>query len=110
MSPLGSPPAPRCATVPGATMTRQPHPDPPAGPADGPEGSSVSASADPTPDRLLSSVEDERDRRWLTGDRRPAEQYLAAHPSLAADPERALQLVYGEYLLRERLGEAPPAD
>src|SRR5438067_9636850 len=105
-------PAVRRVSVPGATMTRQPRNEPPtpAAPADRPEGSSASAADDPTPDRLLSSVEDDRDRRWQAGDRRPAEAYLAAHPPLAADPECVLQLAYGEYLFRERLGEAPSAE
>jgi serine/threonine protein kinase len=36
-----------------------------------------------------------------------AEAYLDREPSLAADPERALEVVYNEVLLREGLGEAP---
>src|SRR5262245_50728839 len=45
--------------------------------------------------------------RWLAGDRVPAEVYLTAEPSLGADPERALELIYHEFLVREELGERP---
>jgi WD40 repeat protein/tRNA A-37 threonylcarbamoyl transferase component Bud32 len=47
--------------------------------------------------------------RWRAGDRVPAENYLAHHPSLAGDDEAAFELVYGEFLVRESLGERPPA-
>jgi serine/threonine protein kinase/WD40 repeat protein len=46
-------------------------------------------------------------QRWEGGERVPAEVYLQMCPALAADPECALELIYGEYLLREALGEAP---
>jgi hypothetical protein len=46
-------------------------------------------------------------QRWHAGERLPAEDYLARHPAVAADPEAALLLVYGEFLLREECGEAP---
>jgi serine/threonine-protein kinase len=49
----------------------------------------------------------EQARRWRQGDRAPAEEYLARHPALAADPEYALEVVYGELLLREEQGERP---
>src|SRR5579871_3174107 len=49
----------------------------------------------------------EQARRWRQGDRAPAEEYLARRPELAADPEYALEVVYGELLLREELGERP---
>jgi tRNA A-37 threonylcarbamoyl transferase component Bud32 len=52
----------------------------------------------------------EQARRWREGDRTPAEEYLARHPELAADPESALEVVYGELLLREEQGECPGAD
>jgi hypothetical protein len=46
-------------------------------------------------------------QRWQQGERVPAEAYLQHHPVLQAEAERALELVYGEFLLREELGEAP---
>jgi serine/threonine-protein kinase len=49
-------------------------------------------------------------QRWRGGDRVPAERYLETCRVLTTDPERGLVLVYGEYLLREELGEAPTLD
>jgi WD40 repeat protein/tRNA A-37 threonylcarbamoyl transferase component Bud32 len=46
-------------------------------------------------------------QRWHAGERVPAEQYLDRYPALQATPELALDLVYGEFLVREELGEAP---
>src|ERR1700689_2362267 len=46
-------------------------------------------------------------QRWQHGERVPAEAYLQQYPALEADAERALELVHGEFLLREELGEAP---
>jgi WD40 repeat protein len=37
----------------------------------------------------------------------PAESYLDAFPSVRDDPERAVDVVFAEYLLREQLGESP---
>jgi hypothetical protein len=42
--------------------------------------------------------------RWQTGGPMPAEAYRAMHPALPGDLEKALELVYGEFLLREGLG------
>ncbi len=52
----------------------------------------------------------EQARRWRAGDRAPAEEYLARHPELGADAEYALEVVYGEVLLREEQGEAAPVE
>jgi serine/threonine-protein kinase len=46
-------------------------------------------------------------QRWHAGERPEAEDYLRRYPALAADPELALEVVYGEFLVREDLGEAP---
>jgi serine/threonine-protein kinase len=46
-------------------------------------------------------------QRWQAGRGVPAEQYLARHPALRADPEAALDLIFHEFLLRERAGERP---
>jgi WD40 repeat protein/tRNA A-37 threonylcarbamoyl transferase component Bud32 len=51
---------------------------------------------------------DQRER-WRRGKPLPAETYLEWCPALADDQERALELVYGEYVLREELGQAPAA-
>jgi WD40 repeat protein len=60
----------------------------------------------PPPEELLPEIEAERERRWSEGARVPVEEYFRAHPALA-EGELALRLVYGEFLLRERAGEAP---
>jgi hypothetical protein len=52
----------------------------------------------------------EQARRWRAGDRAPAEDYLARHPELNANAEYALEVVYGELLLREEQGETPRAE
>jgi serine/threonine protein kinase/WD40 repeat protein len=49
-------------------------------------------------------------QRWQSGERVPAENYLQRFADLQVDAERALELIYGEYLLREEMGEAPPAE
>jgi hypothetical protein len=49
---------------------------------------------------------DQRER-WQLGERIAAEVYVGEHPQLRADQEAALELVYGEFLLREECGEAP---
>jgi serine/threonine protein kinase/formylglycine-generating enzyme required for sulfatase activity len=49
--------------------------------------------------------------RWHAGERLWVEDYFARHPAVGADPEAALVLVYGEFLLREERGEQPsPAE
>jgi WD40 repeat protein len=44
---------------------------------------------------------------WQRGERVRAEAYLGKYAALRQDRERALELVYGEFLLREERGEAP---
>jgi WD40 repeat protein len=46
-------------------------------------------------------------QRWQRGERVPVSIYLEKYPALQHDAECALLLVYGEFLLREELGEAP---
>jgi serine/threonine-protein kinase len=52
----------------------------------------------------------EQARRWRNDDRAPAEEYLARHPELNAHSEYALEVVYGEVLLREEDGETPQVE
>src|SRR5262245_18727063 len=49
----------------------------------------------------------DQEQRWAAGERVPAEAYLAALPKVAADPEHALVLIYGEVLSRSARGETP---
>ena len=60
-------------------------------------------------DRLDPVVAELR-RRWAEGDRVRVEQLLASHQALDNDPDRILDLIYAEVLLRERAGEQPGAD
>jgi serine/threonine protein kinase/tetratricopeptide (TPR) repeat protein len=48
-------------------------------------------------------------QRWQAGERVPAESYLREYGTVAGDPEAALDVVYGEFLVREDLGERPAA-
>jgi tetratricopeptide (TPR) repeat protein len=54
----------------------------------------------------LETLADQR-RRWAGGERPTVETYLARDPGLASDPERLLDLIYNEFVLREEHGEAP---
>lgn len=45
--------------------------------------------------------------RWRRGDRVPVEQYFDHYPQVRDDHEAACDLVYGEYLVRELIGESP---
>jgi hypothetical protein len=50
-------------------------------------------------------------RRWHAGERVPAEEYLRRCPALADDPGAALEIVYGEFLVRQALGDrSEPAE
>jgi tetratricopeptide (TPR) repeat protein len=54
---------------------------------------------------LVERLADEMTGRWRRGERPCAEEYLAACPELAADPEAALELVSEEIRLRLDHGE-----
>lgn len=55
---------------------------------------------------VLKSVKDQQHEQWRNGERVPVEEYLRYYPNLQKTPE-AFSLVYGEFLLREELGEGP---
>src|SRR5262245_35604510 len=61
-----------------------------------------------SPAQLTAVLRADQRRRWQAGQRLPVEFYLRRYPAVEGDPEAALDLIYGEYLLRERLG--PPPD
>jgi tetratricopeptide (TPR) repeat protein/tRNA A-37 threonylcarbamoyl transferase component Bud32 len=48
-------------------------------------------------------------QRWHAGQRVPAEEYLGRCPTLAANPDSAVEVIYGEFLVRQALGEGPAA-
>src|SRR5438128_4156604 len=63
-----------------------------------------------TPVQVIGALCVDQWQRWQQGERIPAEVYLQMHPGLAAAPEDAFDLVYGEFLLREELGEQPSTE
>src|SRR6516162_3565622 len=60
-----------------------------------------------SPTRLAAVLRVDQRERWAIGERVPAADYLREFPALRADPEAAIEVIYGEFLIRERLGEAP---
>ncbi len=66
------------------------------------------AAAGPlSPAQLVAVLRVDQHERWRGGEPVRAEAYLEQFPALAQSEEHALDLVYGEYLLREQQGEAP---
>ncbi len=63
-----------------------------------------------SPAQVIGVLSVDQWHRWQQGERVPAEVYLQMHPGLAGVQEEAFDLVYGEYLLREELGELPTID
>jgi WD40 repeat protein len=59
---------------------------------------------------LAALLRADQRRRWLAGERVPVEDYLGRYPGLAENAEALLELVYGEFVLREEQGEGPQAD
>src|SRR5262245_10712782 len=66
--------------------------------------------ADEPPAQQLWWACAELNRRLRAGEACRAEDLLAALPSLAAQEDLALELIYAEFGLRERLGQAPSAE
>jgi serine/threonine protein kinase len=60
--------------------------------------------------QVVAVLRADQEARWQAGERVAAEAYLAMHPALPLDLEKALELVYGEFLLREWLGQTPTLD
>ncbi len=59
------------------------------------------------PTELVAVLLIDQSERWRRGERIPAETYLRRFPSLDAEVEAVVELAYGEFLLREELGEKP---
>jgi serine/threonine protein kinase len=49
-------------------------------------------------------------QRWQAGERVLAEEYLRRHVAMEADHEALLDLVFNEFILREKHGETPDVD
>jgi WD40 repeat protein len=60
-------------------------------------------------EELIEVLLVDQGERWRRGQGLPAEEYLRWYPQLTDDPESALALVYGEYVLREELDQSPDA-
>jgi serine/threonine protein kinase len=56
---------------------------------------------------LAALLRQDQRRRWLRGQRLRVEDYLERYPALRANPGALLDLVYGEFALREEMGESP---
>ena len=62
------------------------------------------------PGQLVAVLRVDQYWRWQAGERVLAEVYLEQHAARLTDLEDVLELIYGEYLLREELGESPKLD
>jgi len=60
-----------------------------------------------TPKEIVEVLSVDQWQRWFRGERIRAEDYLNSFPQLHDDLELAVELIYGEFLARERLGESP---
>jgi predicted Ser/Thr protein kinase len=63
-----------------------------------------------SPAALAAVLRVDQRQRWLAGQRVRAEEYLRRYPVVGADPEAALDVIFHEFLLRERAGERPDAE
>jgi serine/threonine-protein kinase len=60
-----------------------------------------------SPTRLAAVLRTDQRARWEAGERVLARAYLEQFPALGADSEAGLEVVYGEYLVREELEDGP---
>ena len=67
-------------------------------------------AGDLSPEQVLAVLVVDQCERWNRGERVAAESYLQAFPALTGNLEMAIELIYGEFLLREELGETPPPE
>jgi serine/threonine protein kinase/tetratricopeptide (TPR) repeat protein len=67
----------------------------------------IAAAGPLSADQIVDILWVDRQQRRQTGEYVSAESYLEMFPALRDDPEKAVELVYGEFLLCEELGEAP---
>jgi WD40 repeat protein len=61
-------------------------------------------------EQALAVLRYDQCQRWRAGERVPAERYLHTYSVLKTDPDQAFVLIYGEFLLRQELGETPTLD
>jgi hypothetical protein len=63
-----------------------------------------------SPADLAAILRVDQRERWRLGTPVPAEDYLTRYPAATESPDAALDLIYGEFLLRERRGEEMHVD
>jgi tetratricopeptide (TPR) repeat protein/tRNA A-37 threonylcarbamoyl transferase component Bud32 len=63
-----------------------------------------------SPTQMAAVLRTDQRERWPSGERIAAEAYLQRYPEVQADREAAVDLIHGEFLLRERYGERPSLD
>ncbi|MBI2827076.1 MAG: serine/threonine protein kinase [Planctomycetia bacterium] len=61
-------------------------------------------------DRLVTMLHATQRERWAGGERLLVERLLDRYPTLRDSPEHAVDLIYGEFLIRSEMGEKPTAD
>jgi len=59
-----------------------------------------------SPSDLVAVLRTDQRHRWRAGDRVLCETYLEQFPTLNSEADAAIDLIYGEYLLREQLGQS----
>src|SRR5262249_20663633 len=64
-------------------------------------------AGDLPPDALLAVLRVDQLERWARGERVSAANYLREFPALGSDVELAVELIYGEFLIRAELDESP---
>jgi hypothetical protein len=67
----------------------------------------LAACPAPQPTQLVGLLLIDQSQRWNVGERIPVESYLRRYPTLEDHPEAVVELVYGEFQLREEHGERP---
>jgi serine/threonine-protein kinase len=70
----------------------------------------IPAAADSSRSDRMVHLLTEQQRRWEQGEQIFVEDILKANPDLSTDPERVLDLIYNEIILRERRGESPSSN
>jgi predicted Ser/Thr protein kinase len=55
----------------------------------------------------IADLRRDQHSRWQRGDRRPVEDYFRQDPELEGNEEAVLDCVFGEFVLRQELGETP---
>lgn len=63
-----------------------------------------------TPAALAAVLRVDQRQSWRAGEHVQAELYLHRYPAILTEPDHAIDLIFNEFLIRERLGDKPEAD